>query len=81
MTEQIFRCPYCAQKHSSSADKCPVTGRTLVGLRPIDEPATDPKIVNNDGVRDLIGKTIGDNIEVTTPRGSKVYEITGVAFG
>jgi transcription elongation factor GreA len=31
--------------------------------------------------RALIGKTIGDNIEVTTPRGSKVYEITGVAFG
>ena len=30
--------------------------------------------------RALIGKTVGDTVEVTTPRGSKAYEIVGVAF-
>jgi len=60
MTEQVVRCPYCANTHSASVEKCPVTGRTLVGLRPIDEPATDPKITpKDDSLRDLIGKTIG----------------------
>lgn len=29
----------------------------------------------------LIGKTIGDSVEVTTPRGSKSYEIVDVRFG
>src|SRR3954465_13692960 len=31
--------------------------------------------------RALIGKTIGDTVEVSTPRGSKGYEIVDVAFG
>ena len=31
--------------------------------------------------RALIGKTIGDSVEVTTPRGSKAYEIMKVKFG
>src|SRR5476649_1404837 len=31
--------------------------------------------------RALIGKKVGDSVEVTTPRGSKVYEIVNVAFG
>jgi transcription elongation factor GreA len=31
--------------------------------------------------RALIGKTVGDTVEVTTPRGSKAYEIVDVAFG
>ena len=30
--------------------------------------------------RALIGKTVGDTVEVTTPGGSKSYEITRVAF-
>jgi transcription elongation factor GreA len=30
--------------------------------------------------RALIGKTVGDSVEVTTPGGSKSYEITRVAF-
>jgi transcription elongation factor GreA len=30
--------------------------------------------------RALIGKTIGDSVEVTTPRGSKSYEICEVTF-
>lgn len=30
--------------------------------------------------RALIGKTIGDTVEVSTPGGGKSYEITGVAF-
>jgi transcription elongation factor GreA len=30
--------------------------------------------------RALIGKTVGDTVEVTTPRGSKAYEIVDVAF-
>ncbi len=30
--------------------------------------------------RALIGKRSGDSVEVTTPGGSKAYEITGVAF-
>jgi transcription elongation factor GreA len=30
--------------------------------------------------RALIGKTIGDNVEVVTPRGSKAYEIISVRF-
>ena len=31
--------------------------------------------------RALIGKGIGDTVEVTTPGGGKSYEIVGVAFG
>jgi len=30
--------------------------------------------------RALIGKSVGDNVEVTTPRGSKSYEIINLAF-
>ena len=30
--------------------------------------------------RALIGKTVGDTVEVTTPGGGKSYEIVGVAF-
>jgi len=30
--------------------------------------------------RALIGKAVGDNVEVTTPGGSKSYEIIGVAY-
>lgn len=30
--------------------------------------------------RALIGKTVGDTVEVTTPRGTKAYEITRVQF-
>ncbi|HUT48461.1 MAG TPA: transcription elongation factor GreA [Alphaproteobacteria bacterium] len=30
--------------------------------------------------RALINKTVGDSVEVTTPRGTKVYEITKVQF-
>ncbi len=31
--------------------------------------------------RALIGKTVGDTVEVTTPGGGKSYEILKVAFG
>jgi transcription elongation factor GreA len=31
--------------------------------------------------RALIGKTIGDTVEVTTPGGGKSYEVVGVRFG
>jgi transcription elongation factor GreA len=31
--------------------------------------------------RALIGKTVGDSVEVTTPRGSRVYEVVDVRFG
>ena len=31
--------------------------------------------------RALIGKGIGDSVEVTTPRGAKSYEIVNLAFG
>ena len=31
--------------------------------------------------RALIGKSIGDSVEVTTPRGAKSYEVVAVAFG
>ena len=30
--------------------------------------------------RALIGKTVGDNVEVTTPAGSKSYEVVKVQF-
>ena len=30
--------------------------------------------------RALIGKTIGDTVEVTTPRGSKAYEVVKVSY-
>lgn len=30
--------------------------------------------------RALIGKGIGDSVEVSTPRGAKAYEVVGVAF-
>ncbi len=31
--------------------------------------------------RALIGKTIGDTVEVNTPGGGKSYEVVGVTFG
>jgi transcription elongation factor GreA len=31
--------------------------------------------------RALIGKTIGDSVEVSTPKGGKSYEVLNVAFG
>lgn len=31
--------------------------------------------------RALIGKTVGDSVEVSTPRGAKSYEVVGVKFG
>jgi transcription elongation factor GreA len=31
--------------------------------------------------RALIGKTVGDSVEVSTPRGAKSYEVVGVRFG
>ena len=31
--------------------------------------------------RALIGKSVGDSVEVNTPRGAKSYEIVSVAFG
>jgi transcription elongation factor GreA len=31
--------------------------------------------------RALIGKSVGDSVEVTTPRGSRAYEIINIAFG
>ncbi|MDP3241310.1 MAG: GreA/GreB family elongation factor, partial [Reyranella sp.] len=30
--------------------------------------------------RALIGKTVGDRVEVQTPRGGKSYEVVGVQF-
>lgn len=30
--------------------------------------------------RALIGKSVGDSVEVTTPKGSKAYEILGIAY-
>jgi transcription elongation factor GreA len=31
--------------------------------------------------RAMIGKKVGDTVEVNTPGGGKSYEITGIAFG
>ena len=31
--------------------------------------------------RALIGKTLGDVVEVTTPRGSRSYEVVKIAYG
>jgi len=31
--------------------------------------------------RALIGKSVGDSVEVSTPRGAKSYEVVGVTFG
>jgi transcription elongation factor GreA len=31
--------------------------------------------------RALIGKRVGDSVEVTTPRGSRGYEVVEVRFG
>ena len=85
MTDQVVRCPYCAQKHGASVTKCPVTGRTLVGLRPVDEPATDPKIQADDSVRDLIGKTIGQKYLIKSVIGEggmgTVFEAEHYALG
>ena len=83
MTDGLVRCPYCAQKHSASLTKCPVTGRTLVGLRPMDEPATDPKV--NESVRDIIGQTIGGKYVVRSVLGEggmgTVFEAEHAALG
>ncbi len=36
--------------------------------------------INAPLARALIGKTVGDSVEVVTPKGSKGYEIIGVSF-
>jgi transcription elongation factor GreA len=37
--------------------------------------------INSPLARALIGKTTGDSVEVTAPKGSKAYEIIGIKFG
>ena len=37
--------------------------------------------INAPLARSLIGKTVGDSVEVVTPKGEKVYEILKVKFG
>ena len=36
--------------------------------------------INAPLARSLIGKTVGDSVEVVTPKGEKVYEILKVKF-
>ena len=60
-----------------------MTGRTLVGLRPLDEPAMDPKM--NDAYRDIIGRTIGDKYHVKSIIGEggmgTVFEAEHIGLG
>jgi transcription elongation factor GreA len=50
----------------------------------VGEPEADVRSgrvsVTSPIARALIGKTIGDQVEVTTPGGGKSYEVVGVAF-
>lgn len=53
---------------------------TIVGVH--EASIKDGRLsVNAPLARALIGKTIGDAVEVTTPSGSKSYEIIDVKFG
>lgn len=53
---------------------------TIVGVHEADIKSGRLS-VNAPLARALIGKTIGDTVEVTTPGGSKSYEIVDVRFG
>jgi transcription elongation factor GreA len=51
----------------------------------VGEPEADVRSgrvsVTSPIARALMGKTVGDTVEVTTPGGGKSYEVVGVAFG
>ena len=36
--------------------------------------------INSPMARAVIGRTIGDSVEVTTPRGTRSFEVTGVEY-
>jgi transcription elongation factor GreA len=50
----------------------------------VGEPEADVRSgrvsVTSPIARALMGKTVGDTVEVTTPGGGKSYEVVGVAF-
>jgi transcription elongation factor GreA len=51
----------------------------------VGEPEADVRAgkvsIGSPIARALIGKTIGDSVQVTTPGGGKSYEVVGVRFG
>lgn len=51
----------------------------------VGEPEADVRAgklsIGSPIARALIGKSVGDTVQVTTPGGGKSYEITGVRFG
>ena len=62
---------YCARPAAIGTPACVVTaGGATVAVRLPAHPLA----------RALIAKTVGDNIEVTTPGGSKAYEILKIEF-
>ena len=52
----------------------------IVGSHEADASAGSLSITSPLG-RALIGKTLGDIVEVSTPRGSKSYEVVSIAYG
>lgn len=51
----------------------------------VGEPESDVRLgrvsITSPIARALVGKTIGDTVEVSTPGGGKSYEVVGVRFG
>lgn len=51
----------------------------------VGEPESDVKLgrvsISSPIARALLGKTVGDSVEVRTPGGGKSYEVVGIRFG
>ncbi len=78
MSGKVIR--FGAQVKLADEDTDEETTYQIVGSHEADI-ASGRLSVTSPLARALIGKTIGDSVEVTTPRGSKAYEIMKVKFG
>jgi transcription elongation factor GreA len=78
MSGKVIR--FGAQVQLADEDTDEETTYQIVGSHEADI-ASGRLSVTSPLARALIGKTIGDSVEVTTPRGSKAYEIMKVKFG
>ena len=58
-------------------------GRTATGtLAPIADAVRSGRVsITSPIARALMGKTVGDTVEVSTPGGGRSYEVVGVTFG
>ena len=69
-----------ASVHLADEDTDEETTYRIVGSHEADIAAGRLSVTSPLG-HALIGKSIGDSVEVMTPRGSKAYEIIKVSYG